>query len=188
MTTELKDDPDEKDERSHLLKTLRRVEAPWHFEAGLRQRLADLKDKKRPFVLRPAFALPFAGLAAALVLYLSVPPSDETLPDPLPFPDPVLQSPSRKAQKKVEQAPLAEPSGPGQDVMLQSEISPQTGSSDDSPEVLPATIASPAVNGQGRSMKPQELALESTDSSVQASARADSVDSLKSPRDSLDKR
>ena len=187
MTTEFKDDSSEQSEPSPHLKKLRRVDAPWHFEAGLRQRLADLKDRKRPFVLRPVFALPFAGVAVGLVLYFSFPPSDETLPDPFPFPDPVLQSHSKQARKKTEQAPPAEPTGTGQDLMFQSDTSLQTGSSDDSPEALPATIASPEDNDQGRSMNSPQFFLESADSPVQSSAEPDSVDSLTNPRDSLGK-
>ena len=181
MKSEDREDSAESPKIRSLLRLLRHETAPWHFEARLKQRISEERKRKTPVYLRPAFALPAAGIAAALVLYVWIPPSDDTVVLPVPT------QPDRSEQSSEEGGAGPAPAGEDQKFMLQSDTSPGRGPSAESPDpYLPATLGAPEGRGpEGSMISPGSFldAVDSTGDPVQTIS--DSLDSLSFQGDSL---
>jgi hypothetical protein len=181
MKSEEEEKADESPELSSLLKRLPHETAPWYFEAKLKQRLAEGGTARRPFLLRPAFMLPLAGAAAAVVMFLALPRSAEEVPD-FPPPDPVEQGRPVKPSKQTQRRPTVPPNE-----FFKADTSPQRGpSADQNDPFLPTTITLPEQNDQGASVVIPQLSVDSSDTVATLVVTADSADSISNhPPDSL---
>jgi hypothetical protein len=189
MTTERKEDPEKPSELGALMKRLPRQRAPWHFEARLKQRLAAGNDRRGSFVQRPVFLLPIAGAAAAVALYLLLPPSGDVVPGLLP-PSNSPEQPG-STQDQIETTPEAKtiPENQEQDAFTSPGASPGRGpSSGSSDSFQPARItlqnSSPSIPSTAPLLTP---ATETADSGLYFLFEPDSADTARNPPDSLEK-
>ncbi len=167
-----------------LMSRLDRKRAPWYFDARLQQHLSDQSSFRRFFIFRPAFAIPLGTALAAVMLYVTLPDSTESLQG-LPEPEQSLPAPQdddRKDHESQGDSREAEDTQEYQPV----DGSPRRGPGGSSDPFIPSTVTPQAQSEE--SAPATSLTIEGTPQDLQMAIEPDSLDSLDRKTDSLHQR